>query len=518
MKFKKVACSLAFTLAVLQSCSAVRPQISKNALKIAVPILGLVVIGGTAWALWPKKDKADESPGANDDINPFANNSDNNKKDISELFGDFVKVFNPAKGKYAVLSDMGSICPLEGEHDFVPQDELVSALSRAADLLKKDPKMVEVDSKGKNVIFVGDLHGDINTFRAAVLYYLDERKQGRAGTLVFLGDYGDRGDYSFEVLYSLALLKLTFPDEVVVLRGNHDVDPVFSPVVIDGEASVFGDLVDYYSDDKYNEYFEIGHKDLPPEQRNPVHKSLCDFYGSLPLAALIDNKTFCVHACVPLDPNIGLEEIKAIKPITDGESLVNDLRKKGYNQNAYNMLWIRSFANLEGRYGRDDGKNLNAYPETFDRFAEKNGVENIVSGHEPHNCTHKLKKVRHIFVSSSGTTITDIGQMEPDGTFTALQRSDVELCEPSNKYLKSVVDEKLAKLEEFTKLPEEEKRDSYFLKLEKLSDSERIEEIKNKLQQPLQKYVKNHLGRGQMPGALGAFRPDKYANKVKNLE
>ena len=40
--------------------------------------------------------------------------------------------------------------------------------------------------------------------------------------VIFLGDYGDRGPYSAEVYYTVLKLKLLFPEQVVLMRGNHE--------------------------------------------------------------------------------------------------------------------------------------------------------------------------------------------------------------------------------------------------------------------------------------------------------
>jgi hypothetical protein len=41
-------------------------------------------------------------------------------------------------------------------------------------------------------------------------------------TLIFLGDYGDRGDKPAEIYYTILRIKLAFPKQTVLLRGNHE--------------------------------------------------------------------------------------------------------------------------------------------------------------------------------------------------------------------------------------------------------------------------------------------------------
>lgn len=78
------------------------------------------------------------------------------------------------------------------------------------------------------VFLQGDLHGDIHSL-LAVLRRLNDRQllDGFAIKdpdlhVIFLGDYTDRGLYGVEVLYTLLRLKLTNPDRVHFVRGNHE--------------------------------------------------------------------------------------------------------------------------------------------------------------------------------------------------------------------------------------------------------------------------------------------------------
>jgi diadenosine tetraphosphatase ApaH/serine/threonine PP2A family protein phosphatase len=87
-------------------------------------------------------------------------------------------------------------------------------------------RLVEVLPTGVTII-VGDLHGDLKS----LLYILDETNffskiKTRDDTLlIFLGDYGDRGIKSPEVYYFVLKLKETFPEHVILMRGNHEGPP-----------------------------------------------------------------------------------------------------------------------------------------------------------------------------------------------------------------------------------------------------------------------------------------------------
>jgi len=74
--------------------------------------------------------------------------------------------------------------------------------------------------QGRNLILVGDLHGDLDTLTAILKKsrFLDDL----SSMMIFLGDYGDRGRQSVEVYSVILYLKAKFPDRVILMRGNHE--------------------------------------------------------------------------------------------------------------------------------------------------------------------------------------------------------------------------------------------------------------------------------------------------------
>lgn len=82
---------------------------------------------------------------------------------------------------------------------------------------------------GTKIAFHGDFHGDklsIGKYIKALqqLGYMSgfNIRDPSKFYLVFLGDYVDRGIYGTEVLYTLMRLKIANPDNVIIIRGNHE--------------------------------------------------------------------------------------------------------------------------------------------------------------------------------------------------------------------------------------------------------------------------------------------------------
>lgn len=106
---------------------------------------------------------------------------------------------------------------------------LKSDASRSSSAIPFQPfaqKLVVPD--GAEVFFRADLHGDIRSLLADLTWlnehdYLRDFSVARADFyMIFLGDYTDRGAYGVEVLYTLLRLKLANPENVFLLRGNHE--------------------------------------------------------------------------------------------------------------------------------------------------------------------------------------------------------------------------------------------------------------------------------------------------------
>lgn len=80
------------------------------------------------------------------------------------------------------------------------------------------------ENPGGEMIVVGDLHGDLESLVHILKAsdFMDKATHDQDVLLVFLGDYGDRGPYSAEIYYVALKMKLLFPHNVVLMRGNHE--------------------------------------------------------------------------------------------------------------------------------------------------------------------------------------------------------------------------------------------------------------------------------------------------------
>ena len=94
--------------------------------------------------------------------------------------------------------------------------EVLELLEDARRVLEKETRLIELPTVGQT-IFVGDTHGD---FEATKI--ISRRYFGNDRRFVFLGDYVDRGRDSAANINYLLCFKLTYPDKIILLQGNHE--------------------------------------------------------------------------------------------------------------------------------------------------------------------------------------------------------------------------------------------------------------------------------------------------------
>lgn len=112
-------------------------------------------------------------------------------------------------------------------------EEAINLLKRASSMAKSiyvEGKLVKLAPSGE-VLIIGDLHGDTHSLIRILTEsrYTQRMHNDAEAKIVFLGDYGDRGGYSAEVYYIITRMLQSYPEQVVLLRGNHE-GPIEVPV------------------------------------------------------------------------------------------------------------------------------------------------------------------------------------------------------------------------------------------------------------------------------------------------
>lgn len=88
-------------------------------------------------------------------------------------------------------------------------------IDEAGQIFKQEGQLINKKDT-KDLVFVGDTHGDFETSKKIIESYLGNYR------VVFLGDYVDRGPKSKENIDFLLNKKVENPDELFLLQGNHE--------------------------------------------------------------------------------------------------------------------------------------------------------------------------------------------------------------------------------------------------------------------------------------------------------
>ena len=240
---------------------------------------------------------------------------------------------------------------LEGEID---ASDFIKLMEDAKRLMGQ--KFVELKTD-KPVVFVGDLHGDVDT-----VFKLFEKigleKVLEEFVIVFLGDYVDRGPNQIATLLLPLALKAKRGEEVIVLRGNHE-PPEWLPV---------------FPNDFKEEVLPMTFGEAWRE----VYKSVQELFDSLTPSARV-NGVVAVHGGIPFSRLKSCEGVDCVTPAT--------------REDVEDVLWsdpeeICKWSDplelcVERNYYRGAGKIWGAGATRV--FLERSGSKMIVRGHTPVN-------------------------------------------------------------------------------------------------------------------------------------
>jgi diadenosine tetraphosphatase ApaH/serine/threonine PP2A family protein phosphatase len=248
-------------------------------------------------------------------------------------------------------------------------------------ILEKEQNLIRVP-KGKTMV-VGDLHGDLETLHRIINEFFREEFK----TLIFLGDFVDRGAKQVEVVNVLFYYKKLLPDRIILIRGNHE-DPIINR--------------------QYGFYDEVR---LKFRKSREIFRLYNQAFSHLPLAAITWNKIFCVHGGIP----DGLEEIREINLLPTKQEEISDPITK-------QLVWNdpKEFSKNFKQSSRGPGVKQFGR-EVFENFIERNQINGIIRSHEKFKNGFKSyfnEKLISIFSSQSYSkkVSTVVGVINTEGT------------------------------------------------------------------------------------------------------
>lgn len=157
----------------------------------------------------------------------------------------------------------------------ITEDNAIKLLDIGKTVIYKDSPVLTLQSP---ITVIGDIHGQFFDLIAM----LKQNGLPPDRTLLFLGDLVDRGRFSIETLCTIIGLKICYPENVYILRGNHESRRI---------NDQYGFMTEVISRFQSIAFWEIANE-------------LFDFF---PVVALIDFNFFCVHGGIT--KNLGIEDL-----------------------------------------------------------------------------------------------------------------------------------------------------------------------------------------------------------------
>ncbi|KAM7522628.1 hypothetical protein LguiA_012530 [Lonicera macranthoides] len=235
---------------------------------------------------------------------------------------------------------------------FLDCNELADLCDSAERIFSSEPSVIQLKAPIK--IF-GDLHGQFGDLMRLFDEYGSPSTAGDIAYIdyLFLGDYVDRGQHSLETITLLLALKVEYPHNVHLIRGNHEAADI---------NALFGFRIECIERMGERDGIWAWHR-------------INRLFNWLPLAALIEKKIICMHGGIGRSIN-HVEQIENLqRPITmEAGSIV-----------LMDLLWSDPTENdsVEGLRPNARGPGLVTFgPDRVMEFCDNNDLQLIVRAHE----------------------------------------------------------------------------------------------------------------------------------------
>lgn len=163
------------------------------------------------------------------------------------------------------------------------EEEIKGLCHRSREIFLSQSILLELEAPIK---ICGDIHGQYYD----LLRLFEYGGFPPTANYLFLGDYVDRGKQSLETICLLLAYKIKYPENFFLLRGNH-------------ECASINRIYGFYDECKRRYSIKLW-------------KTFTDCFNCLPVAAIIDDKIFCMHG--GLSPELSsFDQIRQISRPTD---------------------------------------------------------------------------------------------------------------------------------------------------------------------------------------------------------
>lgn len=235
---------------------------------------------------------------------------------------------------------------------FLDCNEIADLCDSAERIFSSEPSVLQIKAPVK--IF-GDLHGQFGDLMRLFDEYGSPSTAGDIAYIdyLFLGDYVDRGQHSLETITLLLALKVEYPHNVHLIRGNHEAADI---------NALFGFRIECIERMGERDGIWAWHR-------------INQLFNWLPLAALIEKKIICMHG------GIG----RSINHVEQIENLHRPISMEAGSIVLMDLLWSDPTENdsVEGLRPNARGPGLVTFgPDRVMEFCNNNDLQLIVRAHE----------------------------------------------------------------------------------------------------------------------------------------
>lgn len=225
-----------------------------------------------------------------------------------------------------------------GKQVNLTEAEVTMLAKRSREIFINQPILLELEAPIK---VCGDIHGQ----------YYDLLRLFEYGgfppdaNYLFLGDYVDRGKQSLETICLMLAYKIKYPENFFLLRGNH-------------ECASINRIYGFY--DECKRRYNI-----------KMWKTFTECFNTLPVAAIIDEKIFCMHGGLSPELN-NMEQLRRLmRPI--------DVPDQGL---LCDILWSDPDKDTRGWNENERGVSFVFGPEVVSSFLKKHDLDLICRAHQ----------------------------------------------------------------------------------------------------------------------------------------
>ncbi|KAH0793864.1 Ser/Thr protein phosphatase [Histomonas meleagridis] len=218
------------------------------------------------------------------------------------------------------------------------QSTITQLIENVQEIFKNEKSLLRINGE---ITIVGDIHGNVDD----LIRILQTCNYPPEQNFLFLGDYVDRGACSVEVLLLLFSLKVLYPQNIYILRGNHECEEL---------TSIFG--------------FK---QECETKLSTEIYEMFINCFSYMPFAAVVNNSIFCVHGGITPELTT-LEDIESLtRPMLISDSPISN-----------GILWSDPRMDIEDFKPNDRGAGCFFNAANLKSFLDSNNLSKLIRSHE----------------------------------------------------------------------------------------------------------------------------------------